>query len=129
MSKPFQRQPAYYTARSSTLDRAHLNDSNNPFRGFFTLFWLAMASFVVSTFSHNYQIYGSILSLRLINLLAEDILVVLLMDIMMILSIFPVWGWAWLVSKNVLPYPLEMAIQHGYQTTWFLSVLYIILDL
>jgi len=84
---------------------------------------------VLTTFIRNYETHGTVLSLRLVYLFLEDMAGLLLLDGAMVLTMFPIWWWEIIVSKGFCPWrSAELFIQHAYQTTWFLTFLYLILQ-
>ena len=50
-----------FTQQFSAFDRQNESAANSPFHGFFTLFWLAVAIFVVKIAAENWKKTGSVL--------------------------------------------------------------------
>lgn len=50
-----------FTRRFSAFDRQNLSSVNSPFHGFYVLFWLAVALFMLKISATNWKTYGSIL--------------------------------------------------------------------
>lgn len=48
-----------FTHQFSTFDRNNTTATNNPFRGFYTLFWMGVALFVFKISSENWRTYGN----------------------------------------------------------------------
>lgn len=48
-----------FTRQFSAFDRQNLSSVNSPFHGFFTLFWLGVALFVLKIFANNWRTYGN----------------------------------------------------------------------
>lgn len=50
-----------FTRRFSAFDRQNVSSVNSPFHGFYVLFWLAVALFMLKISATNWKTYGSIL--------------------------------------------------------------------
>jgi sterol O-acyltransferase len=48
-----------FTHQFSAFDRKNTAATNNPFRGFYTLFWMGVALFVFKISSENWRTYGN----------------------------------------------------------------------
>jgi hypothetical protein len=48
-----------YTRTFSAFDRQNQDAVNSPFRGFYTLFWLSVALFMLKTAAENWRLYGN----------------------------------------------------------------------
>ena len=120
------RLPSYhYQPRMSALDRHRLHIQQDPFRGFFTLFWIMMAVYVLLTFLHNIENHGVLLTGKLWSLFTIGIGNLLISDVFMVLGMFPIFFWEkYIVSKGWIPWRwLELLCQHVYQAAFlFISL-------
>ncbi|KAI9668439.1 MAG: acyl-CoA/sterol acyltransferase [Alyxoria varia] len=71
-----------FTRRFTQFDRQNPSNTESPFYGFFTLFWLVMAGMLLRVAAYNYKIYGSILgSNEVLKLMfSHDVIVLGLTD-------------------------------------------------
>lgn len=96
-----RRRRLTFRPRMTPLDLANPDSSNDQFRGFFTLFWLAMAFYVLQTVIRCYEQEGILLSLSFFRLFSKDGLALLVSDLTMVsMTLFSVpfsklvlWGW------------------------------------
>jgi sterol O-acyltransferase len=77
-----------------------------------------MATFTLNTFIKNWQETGSIMSLRLFDVFTIDLGGLFATDVMMILSMTPIWWFHWIVARGWIPRPVELVMQHAFQTTF-----------
>ncbi|CAG8949863.1 hypothetical protein HYFRA_00004190 [Hymenoscyphus fraxineus] len=79
-----------FTRSFSTLDGRNPATAESPFRGFFNLFWLSVAFFMLQLFIENWQNYGSVLGGNEIMKIAfrRDVVVLLFSSAAMCLSLF-----------------------------------------
>ncbi|RUS33399.1 hypothetical protein BC938DRAFT_471890 [Jimgerdemannia flammicorona] len=109
----------HFRARPSALDAANLESSKETFRGFFTLFWIAMAFYVILTMIRNVEQEGTLLSLSLFSLFSKDAVTLMISDFTMVtLTVgavvyakLLVWGW-------LQYYSVGMALQHSLQAAF-----------
>lgn len=113
-----------FKARMSKFDISNPETSNDTFRGFYTLFWIAMAFYVIQTAIRCYEQEGVIISLGFFRLFSKDSLALLISDMTMVATtVFSV-----LFSKlfvwGILPYdPVGVILQHMCQTVFlFLNI-------
>lgn len=96
-----RRRRLTFRPRMTPLDLANPESTNDQFRGFFTLFWLAMAFYVLQTVIRCYEQEGILLSLSFFRLFSKDGLALLVSDLTMVsMTLFSVpfsklvlWGW------------------------------------
>lgn len=53
-----------FTARSSRLDTHQIMSLENPYRGFFTAFWIGIAFYTITTLSRSYRDNGVLIKLQ-----------------------------------------------------------------
>ncbi|KAI9319680.1 MBOAT, membrane-bound O-acyltransferase family-domain-containing protein [Dichotomocladium elegans] len=81
----FQRKRRQlFKARMTKFDISNPETSSDPFRGFYTLFWLVMAVYVIQTAIRCYEQEGVILSLGFFRLFSKDSLALLISDMTMV---------------------------------------------
>lgn len=115
----------YFKTRSSSFDTSNTETSNNTFRGFFTLFWIAMGFYVILTLVHCYERDGIVLSLNFFQHMSKDTLVLFAADLCMIGQTFIVVPLARLMMKGTISYrPVGVIIQHTFQTIFIFGNLY-----
>ncbi|KAJ3042246.1 hypothetical protein HK097_002080 [Rhizophlyctis rosea] len=108
-----------FRSRTSPLDWETLTREDNPMRGFFMLFWMAMAAYMSSAFYQNWKIEGTPLRLRLMSSLSLDSGGLVLSDMALVGSMFVcviiqkllAWGW--------IPLSFSLPLHHIWQSTWF----------
>ncbi|KAH8555602.1 MBOAT, membrane-bound O-acyltransferase family-domain-containing protein [Umbelopsis sp. PMI_123] len=120
-----RRRRLTFRPRMTPLDLANPQSTNDQFRGFFTLFWLAMAFYVIQTVIRCYEQEGILLSLGFFRLFSKDGLALLVSDFAMIsMTLFSVpfsklmlWGW--------LPYDsIGFILQHIFQALFLFVNIY-----
>lgn len=115
----------HFKARISSFDTSNAEMSKSTFRGFFTLFWIAMGFYVILTFVHCYERDGTVLSLNFFQHMSKDTLVLLTADLCMVGQTFIVVPFARLMMKGTICYrPVGMIIQHSFQTIFIFGNLY-----
>ncbi|KAI9475774.1 MAG: MBOAT, membrane-bound O-acyltransferase family-domain-containing protein [Benjaminiella poitrasii] len=119
-----KQRPLHFKARLTQFDLSNTDSSNDAFRGFYTLFWIAMGLYVIQAIVRCYEQEGILLSLGFYRLLSQDGMALLISDIFMVsLTLFSV-----LFSKmfiwNVLPYEtVGFIVQHICQALFlFLNI-------
>lgn len=114
-----------FQPRSSQLDRETLDSHQYPFRGFFTLFWIAMGFYIIQTGVKNFQSAGILLDLTFFRLFSQDALGLILSDACMVGSMF----FAVLLQKAIAHGWIRwrytgMIIQHIFQITFLFVPIY-----
>lgn len=93
-----------FKARNTKFDITDPDAHKETFRGFYTLFWLAMIIYSIQTFMSCYQQEGILLSLNFFRLISKDALALLVSDMTMVsLTLFSV-PFSKLLVKGVLHY-------------------------
>ncbi|CEG76762.1 Putative O-acyltransferase [Rhizopus microsporus] len=112
-SKFLKKRPLLFKARHTQFDLSNPDNQNESFRGFYTLFWIAMGFYVIQAAMKCYEQEGILISLGFYRLISKDGLALLISDLTMVsMTLFSV-----LFSKlflwNVLPYDtIGFIIQH-----------------
>lgn len=120
-----KQRPLHFKARLTQFDLSNTDKSNDAFRGFYTLFWIAMGLYVITAFVRCYEQEGIILSLGFFRLFSKDGFTLLLSDMCMVsMTLFSV-----LFSKlfvwNVLPYEsIGYIVQHVCQALFLFVNIY-----
>ncbi|KAJ4022008.1 Sterol O-acyltransferase 2 (Sterol-ester synthase 2) [Fusarium irregulare] len=93
-----------FTRQFSAFDRHNPLASSSPFHGFYTLFWLAVALFVLKISVRNWQVYGNPLGTSDImrTMFHRDVIVLLVSDGIMCALTAVTWLIQQLVSANYL---------------------------
>lgn len=122
----FEKQrPLLFKARLTQFDLSNPDSHNDTFRGFYTLFWIAMGFYVIQAAIKCYEQEGIILSLGFYRLISKDGLALLISDLTMVsMTLFSV-----LFSKlfiwNILPYDtVGFVIQHICQASFVFFNIY-----
>ncbi|CAO3649248.1 unnamed protein product [Cunninghamella echinulata] len=114
-----------FKARNTKFDITDPDAHKETFRGFYTLFWLAMIFYGIKTLMNCYQQEGILLSLNFFRLISKDALALLVSDMVMVsLTSFSV-----LFSKlfiwNIIKYETTgFLIQHFCQTIFLFGNIY-----
>lgn len=120
-----KQRPLNFRARLTQFDLSNPDRSNDTFRGFYTLFWIAMGLYVIQAVVRCYEQEGILLSLNFFHLISKDGLGLLISDLTMVsMTLFSV-----LFSKlfvwNILPYEtVGVAIQHVCQAIFLFVNIY-----
>jgi sterol O-acyltransferase len=120
-----KQRPLHFKARLTQFDLSNTDNSNHAFRGFYTLFWIAMGLYVITTFVRCYEQEGIILSLGFFRLFSKDGFTLLISDLIMVsMTLFSV-----LFSKlflwNILPYEsIGYIVQHVCQALFLFFNIY-----
>ncbi|KAH6565629.1 hypothetical protein BASA50_010248 [Batrachochytrium salamandrivorans] len=108
-----------FRSRTSQLDYETLDREQNSMRGFFTLFWVFMATYVTVTTYRNWRSQGILVSLRFYSVFSYDVFGLVLADSLMVLSLFvPVLAQIWLGGLG-LTKMTWITILHVWQLFWF----------
>jgi hypothetical protein len=111
-----------FRARTSKLDYETLLREDNPMRGFFVLFWMAMAWYCVTTMYHTLRTEGFPFRLNFMwhilkdgdGLAMSDFVLVTSCGMVVIFQTLFKWGW--------VPLKYSTIIQHTWQGIWFMSI-------
>ncbi|KAL0135002.1 hypothetical protein V8B55DRAFT_1556431 [Mucor lusitanicus] len=79
-----KQRPLHFKARLTQFDLSNTDSSNGAFRGFYTLFWIAMGMYVIQSIVRCYEQEGILLSLGFYRLISEDGLALLISDLTMV---------------------------------------------
>lgn len=105
-----------FKARESHFDRFNKEAAKDPFRGFYTLFWISLMIFVLNTFYNSFTTTGQILSLTFATLFSRDAIVLAISDGVLIGSLFICVPFAKvLVNGWCRYYPTLIWFQHVWQ--------------
>ncbi|GAN09547.1 MBOAT-domain-containing protein [Mucor ambiguus] len=112
----------YFKARLSSFDTTNPESSSDTFRGFYTLFWIAMGFYVILTLVRCYEQDGVVLSLGFFRLMSRDTVALLCADVAMIAQTFVVLPYAHLLKKgHVRHRPTGVVLQHTFQTIFLFA--------
>ncbi|KAI9292087.1 hypothetical protein K502DRAFT_367910 [Neoconidiobolus thromboides FSU 785] len=85
---------------SSYLERESMFDLKSPLRGFFTLFWIIMAYYLLQTSILYWKDTGTAIGMVTLNMLSEDMINLILSDGIMLLCSTSCFLLQFLVSRN-----------------------------
>lgn len=115
----------FFKARNTKFDITDPDAHKETFRGFYTLFWLAMIIYSIQTFMACYQQEGILLSLNFYNLISEDALALLVSDFVMVSLTLLCVPYSKLLVKGVLRYETTgIWIQHVCQVVFICCSVY-----
>ncbi|CAG8583509.1 27829_t:CDS:2 [Racocetra persica] len=125
LPKKIAKRIENFKPRSSQLDREQLESAQDPFRGFFTLFWIAMGFYVIQTWAKNFESAGILFELSFFRLFSQDAICLILSDAIMIGSMF----FAVLLQKLIAMRWIRwrytgMIIQHLFQISFLFVPIY-----
>lgn len=105
-----------FKPRSSRFDRYNADLPKDPFRGFYTLFWIGMAILMLNTFYTSFTSTGQVISLTFATLLSKDAGVLALSDGILVGSLFLCVPFAKALKHGWIRYwPTGSIIQHAWQ--------------
>ena len=105
-----------FKPRHSHFDRFNEHSSRDQFRGFFTLFWVCLALFVLNTFYTSFASTGKVLSLTFATLFSRDAWMLALSDGVLITSLFICVPFANVCRRGWVRYwPTAVVFQHLWQ--------------
>ncbi|CDS81951.1 related to acyl-CoA sterol acyltransferase [Sporisorium scitamineum] len=105
-----------FKPRRSHFDRFNENSSRDQFRGFFTLFWVCLALFVLNTFYTSFASTGKVLSLTFATLFSKDAWMLALSDGVLVGSLFICVPFANVCRRGWVRYwPTAVVFQHLWQ--------------
>ncbi|KAK9764416.1 Sterol O-acyltransferase 2 (Sterol-ester synthase 2) [Basidiobolus ranarum] len=112
-------QAFVFRERPSHFDVPTMVKEGHPFRGFFTLFWIAMGFFLLQTFMTNFKLTGYITGSYLFSILSKDLGSLFIADMVLIGATFISLA----IQKAIVCdwFHREyagMIIQHIYQTSY-----------
>ncbi|WFD30496.1 sterol O-acyltransferase [Malassezia sp. CBS 17886] len=109
-----------HVPRISLLDRNNLASSHDPFRGFYTLFWIIVALLVLNAFLISLQSSGQLLSLTFAALMGRDACILALSDAALVSSTFLCVALVKAMHRFGIGYGYPVAIL---QAVWYLTLL------
>ncbi|KAK8205811.1 MBOAT, membrane-bound O-acyltransferase family-domain-containing protein [Phyllosticta capitalensis] len=116
-----------FTRQFSTFDRQNQRSYDSPFRGFFTLFWLAMALLLIRIAARNWRTYGTVFGANEIwkMMFERDVAVLLATDgVMVAVTVFGLLLQK-LILKGVLRWERSgYLIEHVWQMAFLGITLY-----
>ncbi|KAJ7043690.1 MBOAT, membrane-bound O-acyltransferase family-domain-containing protein [Mycena alexandri] len=125
VSKPFRsksskklRAMITFAPRQSTFDINNEASGANEFRGFFTLFWISMFIFTLSTYIRSIETSGHALNLKFATMFSRDAITLAISDAVLVSTTALCVPFAKAVSKGWIRYYWTgLIIQHLLQTT------------
>ncbi|KAJ6581587.1 MBOAT, membrane-bound O-acyltransferase family-domain-containing protein [Mycena capillaripes] len=131
VSKPFLsksskklRAMITFAPRQSHFDINNAASGANEFRGFFTLFWISMFLFTVSTYIKSIETSGHALNLRFATMFSRDAITLAISDAVMVSATALCVPFAKAVSKGwVRYYWTGVILQHAIQTFALVSAI------
>ena len=116
-----------FKARMTKFDISNPETSSDTFRGFYTLFWIVMAIYIIQSAIRCYEQEGVILSLGFFRLFSKDGLTLLISDITMVATTITSVLFSKLLICGTIPYePVGVLLQHVCQTVFlFLNIYWI----
>ncbi|KAJ7066541.1 MBOAT, membrane-bound O-acyltransferase family-domain-containing protein [Mycena amicta] len=131
ISKPFRsrnskklRAMIAFAPRESHFDISNPSSAANEFRGFFTLFWISMFLFTVSTYVRSIETNGHALNLRFATMFSRDAITLALSDAVLVASTGLCVPFALAISKGWIRYYWTgLILQHIVQTTALVSAI------
>ncbi|KAJ7813644.1 MBOAT, membrane-bound O-acyltransferase family-domain-containing protein [Mycena leptocephala] len=124
ISKPFRsksskklRAMITFAPRQSHFDINNEQSGSNEFRGFFTLFWISMFIFTVSTYIKSIETNGHALNLRFASMFSRDAITLAISDAVLVSSTALSVLFAKAISKGWIRYYWTgLILQHTVQT-------------
>ncbi|KAI8075270.1 MBOAT, membrane-bound O-acyltransferase family-domain-containing protein [Gongronella butleri] len=114
-----------FKPRTTTFDITDPEAQKERFRGFYTLFWLAMAFYIIRTLVHCYEDEGIPLTLDFYRLFSKDAWVLLISDVTMVTVTIASVPFSKLIVKGYLPYDsIGVILQHVGQTLFLCVAIY-----
>lgn len=106
-----------FAPRKSHFDLGNEQSGSNDFRGFFTLFWISMFLFAVSTYIRSIEATGSPLPFAFASMFSQDAITLAITDAIMVLSTGLSVPFAKAISKGWIKYYwFGLVLQHLWQT-------------
>ncbi|KAJ7255525.1 MBOAT, membrane-bound O-acyltransferase family-domain-containing protein [Mycena haematopus] len=124
VSKPFRsksskklRAMITFAPRKSHFDITNEASGANEFRGFFTLFWISMFIFTVSTYIRSIETSGHALNLRFATMFSRDAITLAISDAVLVLATGLCVPFAKAISRGWIKYYWTgLILQHTLQT-------------
>ncbi|KAG5979650.1 hypothetical protein E4U55_004919 [Claviceps digitariae] len=116
-----------FTHQFSAFDPHNSAAANNPFHGFYTLFWLAVALFMLKISVNNWMMYGTPLGSNEIMkiMFRRDVLVLFISDVIMCALTAVSWAIQRLVYHRVLDWDRSgWIVQNIWQTLFIAGVIF-----
>ncbi|CAG8543841.1 11664_t:CDS:2 [Funneliformis mosseae] len=88
LQRKIAKRVVTFQPRRSQLDRETLDSHQDSFRGFFTLFWIAMGFYIIQAGVKNFQSAGILVDLSFFRLFSQDAIGLILSDMCMVGSMF-----------------------------------------
>lgn len=88
LQRKIAKRVVTFQPRRSQLDRETLDFHQDSFRGFFTLFWIAMGFYIIQAGVKNFQSAGILVDLSFFRLFSQDAIGLILSDMCMVGSMF-----------------------------------------
>ena len=115
-----------FAPRKSHFDISNEASNANQFRGFFTLFWISLFLFTVSTYIRSVEQTGSPLNFQFANMITRDAITLAISDAVLVLNTGLCVPFAKAIAKGWIKYYwLGVIIQHlwqaavlGFAVTW-----------
>lgn len=105
-----------FAPRKSLFDISNESSTSNQFRGFFTLFWISLFLFAVSTYVRSMETHGWPLNFEFASMITSDGLTLALSDAVLVLNTGLCVPFAKAVSNGWIKYYwLGLVIQHLWQ--------------
>lgn len=113
-----------FRARESHFDRHNKDAAKDPFRGFYTLFWISLFILMLSTFYSSFASTGQIISLTFATLFSRDAVVLALSDGALVASLFLCVPFAKILVNGWCRYwPTLIWVQHTWQACLLAAVI------
>ena len=123
-SRKRMRAIVSFKPRKSRFDRFNESSSTDQFRGFFTLFWVCLALFVLNTSYTSFASTGQVLSMTFATLFSKDAWMLALSDGVLIASLFLCVPFAKVCRQGWLRYwPTAVFLQHLWQSAMLFVVI------
>jgi len=115
-----------FTQQFSAFDRNNIESSQNPFTGFYNLFWLAVTLFVCKISAENWRLHGSPLGANVImsTMFSRDVKILLISDGIMCALTGVTWVLQVLTFKGFMNWNRRgWIIQHVWQSSFIGGVI------
>ena len=105
-----------FAPRKSHFDISNESSTRNEFRGFFTLFWISLFLFAMSTYVRSVERTGLPLNFEFASMISRDAITLAISDGVLVLNTALCVPFAKAVAKGWLKYyPLGLVLQHLWQ--------------
>ncbi|EIW58269.1 MBOAT-domain-containing protein [Trametes versicolor FP-101664 SS1] len=105
-----------FAPRKSHFDISNEHSGANEFRGFFTLFWISLFLFVVSTYVRSVETNGYILDFEFATMFSRDAITLAISDAVLVLNTGLCVPFAYAISKGwIRYYYFGIVLQHLWQ--------------